>query len=320
MHEIHTRHHLGHRVLDLKARVHLEEIEVALGVHEELDGARVDVAGGAREPAGRLAHARAQARVHERRRALLDQLLVTPLDGALALAEVDDVVVGVGEDLDLDVPRLGDGALEVDGRVAEGGAGLGARRAQRLREVVLAAHEPHALAAAAHGGLEHHRIADLARDPGGLDVARHGLEGAGHHRHTQLTRELAGRRLTAHPAHRRRRRADEGQPGGRARLRERRVLGEEPVPRVHGVGARAPRRLHEAVDHEVALGGGGGTDRVRLVGHLHVQRLAVGLREDGDGRDAQLAARAQHADGDLAAVGDEQLLDLHAGRLLTGRP
>src|SRR5256885_17082401 len=72
VHEIHARHHLGHRMLDLKARVHLEEIEVALGVHEELDGARVDVAGGAREPAGRLAHAPPQARVHDPRTAPLD--------------------------------------------------------------------------------------------------------------------------------------------------------------------------------------------------------------------------------------------------------
>ena len=46
------------------------------------------------------------------RRRLLDQLLVASLHRAVALAEVDRVAVAVGEDLDLDVPRLDDRALE----------------------------------------------------------------------------------------------------------------------------------------------------------------------------------------------------------------
>ena len=89
---------------------------------------------------------------------------------------------------------------------------------------------------------------------------------------------------------------------------------------MHGVGARAARRLHDAVDDEVALDGGRRADGIGLVRHLHVQGLAVGLREDGDGGDAGLATGADDADGDLAAVGDEQLLELHARRPLTGRP
>ena len=50
---------------------------------------------------------------------LLDQLLVAALDGAVALAEVDDVAVLVGQHLDLDVARVGQVALEVDRRVGE---------------------------------------------------------------------------------------------------------------------------------------------------------------------------------------------------------
>jgi len=54
-----------------------------------------------------------------RRRRLLDQLLVTALDRAVALAEVDDVAVAVGEDLDLDVTGILEVALDIDGRIAE---------------------------------------------------------------------------------------------------------------------------------------------------------------------------------------------------------
>ena len=44
LHEVHAVHQLRDRVLDLEPRVHLHEVERALLVPEELDGAGVDVA------------------------------------------------------------------------------------------------------------------------------------------------------------------------------------------------------------------------------------------------------------------------------------
>ncbi len=60
-----------------------------------------------------------------RRRRLLDDLLVPPLDRAVALAQVDTVAVAVDRDLDLDVAVLVEPLLEVQRVVAEGGLGLG---------------------------------------------------------------------------------------------------------------------------------------------------------------------------------------------------
>ena len=54
-----------------------------------------------------------------------------PLDRALALDERHDRAVLIAEQLDLDVARPHEPALEVDGGVAERGAGLGARGANR---------------------------------------------------------------------------------------------------------------------------------------------------------------------------------------------
>src|SRR5438552_13517653 len=84
-------------MLDLEPRVHLEEVELAAHVDEELHGARVHVAGRAGHPTRRLTEALAQRRVHEGRRRFLDELLVPALDRALALAEVDHVTVAIGE-------------------------------------------------------------------------------------------------------------------------------------------------------------------------------------------------------------------------------
>ena len=94
------------------------------GDDEELDRAGVDVAGG---PARATASARMRSRsvgVEARRRRDLDHLLVAQLHRAVALVEVDDVAVGVGQDLDLDVAGPGDEPLDEQRAVAEGGLRL----------------------------------------------------------------------------------------------------------------------------------------------------------------------------------------------------
>ena len=102
--DIHTADHLGDRVFDLDARVHLDEVELAVFVEEfERSGAAVVDA-----PAG-LGTAFADAHEVARRDAgggLLDDLLVPALHRAVARAEVDGVAVAVGEYLDFDVARV----------------------------------------------------------------------------------------------------------------------------------------------------------------------------------------------------------------------
>jgi hypothetical protein len=119
--------------------------------------------------------------------------------------------------------------------------------------------------------------------------------------------------LVAEVADRGGRRADPDQPGVQDGLGELGVLREEPVARVHGVRAGAARDVQQLGDVEVGLGCAGAVQGVRLVRDAHVQRLAVGVRVDGDGGEAGVAAGAGDADGDLAAVGDEDLRDAGHG-------
>ena len=58
-------------------------------------------------------------------------------------------------------------------------------------------------------------------------------------------------------------------------------------------------------DVEVAAGRRRGADAEALVGQLHGQRVGVGLGMDHDRADAELTAGADDAQGDLAAVGDQ---------------
>ena len=59
--------------------------------------------------------------------ALLPDLLVAALQRAVALAEMDGLALAVAEHLNLDVTRLFEIFLEIDGVVAERRLGLGAR-------------------------------------------------------------------------------------------------------------------------------------------------------------------------------------------------
>jgi hypothetical protein len=68
LHDVHAGDELGHRVLDLHARVHLDEVELVVLV-QELEGARAAVADLAAGVGAALADRSISARLHQRRRA-----------------------------------------------------------------------------------------------------------------------------------------------------------------------------------------------------------------------------------------------------------
>src|SRR5690606_39373613 len=68
-------------------------------------------------------------------RRLLDQLLVPPLHGTVAFAEVNDVARRIREDLHLDMPSAGQVPLHIEPAVAEKELGVRLDRAVALRQV-----------------------------------------------------------------------------------------------------------------------------------------------------------------------------------------
>ena len=67
-------------------------------------------------------------------------------------------------------------------------------------------------------------------------------------------------------------------------------------------------RRDDAILAQVRILARSWTDADGFVGELHMQRLLVGLRVDGDGLDAQFPAGPDNAKGDFAAIGDEDLV------------
>ena len=250
-HDVHAVHHLRNRVLDLEPGVHLEEVELALLVEQELDRSRAQVPHGLGRLYRCLAHAQPQIQIHGRRGGFLDQLLMPPLHRALALAEVDRVAEPVGEHLNLHVARPIHEVLHVDGVVAERRFCLRRSLLEPLAHLFGVAGDAHSLAAAPRSGLEQHRVADLVgRRHGRVGVARR-FRGARHDRHPGPGHAPPGLGLLAHHADGIGRRPDPREPRLLHRFGEVRLLCEEAVPRVDRVGFGCARRLEQPLHAEV---------------------------------------------------------------------
>ena len=216
----------------------------------------------------------------------------------------------IGQQLHFDVPGVRDAALEEHCRVAEGGAGFRAGRPYRAEEVGTAGHCAHALAAAARHGLHQQRKANVVRQAQQVVVRRVSGEWLGrawHHRHTGAHGDLTRGGLAAHQRHGFGGRPDVDQAGAADRGCEVFVLGEEAIARMDRVGTAAQRHLDDRVDAQVAVTRRAGPNWIRLVGVADMQRAAVAFGINRDRRDLHLATGADDANGNFAAVGDEDL-------------
>ncbi len=101
--------------------------------------------------------------------------------------------------------------------------------------------------------------------------------------------------------------SDKHNTGLGERARERHVLRQKPVARMHRLRPARPARLNDPVDPQIAFGRRRRPDPDRFVGHAHVKRLGVGIRIDRDRGDPDPLRRADHPAGDLTAIGDQDL-------------
>ena len=295
-HEVEAGDELGDGVLDLEPGVDLQEGEAPVGEDEELDGAGVHVADGARRRHRGGAQLGAPLGSDDRRRALLDDLLVAALDRALALEEVHHGAVGVAEDLHLDVPGAGHVGLDEDGAVAEGGRRFPLGRRHGVGERVGALHHAHAPAAAAGRGLDQdgpaegghglgHRASPASASGGDLHGGEHG--------HPRGRHGGLGVELRAHGLDHLGRGAHEDEPRRHTGPGEPGVLGQEPVAGVHGVGSAAQGGADDGVDVEIGVGRGGTGQAHELVGLRHIGGVEVGVRAHRHTADAERVGAAR---------------------------
>ena len=175
---------------------------------------------------------------------------------------------------------------------------------QDVLEVFFGMCDEHALAAAARYRLQDDGIADfLGGGERHLVVFQRGA--ALGHRYAGRRHGGARRILVADEAKRLGHGADPDDAGLRDHLGEVSVLGKKAVAWMNGFGLGLDRRFEHGLLVEIAFRRIGGTDAIGEVGELDVQGVLVGIGIDGDRLDAKLLAGADDADGDFAAIGDE---------------
>ena len=316
--EVESGDHFGDRMLDLQARIHLEEIELG-AIEQELDraGAAITDCLGRRHRRG--AHRGARRVVQAGRRGFLNDFLVAPLQRAVALVQVHGVAVRVGENLDLDMPALLDETLEQHSIIAEGPGSLAARTGESFGKFRCGADDAHALAAAARRWLDQQRVLQRVCRRKQICIGLVVIVVARQHGHAGGGHQAPCLALRTHAIDRGRGRTDENEAGRFAGTGEVGVLGKEAVPGMKRFAATLLRHGEQLVAVEVTFAGGGRADADGLVRHPHVQRSTVGFRIHGDGAQAQPPRRANDAAGDLAAVGNQDALE-HGGSHILKMP
>ncbi|OAP23441.1 hypothetical protein A4R44_05639 [Amycolatopsis sp. M39] len=313
-HQVGAGGDLGDRVFHLEPGVDLEEGEHPVaGVVEEFDGARAAVADRDREPLGRRLQLGGLVRPEHRRGGLLDDLLVAPLHRAVADAERPRGLA-VGDHLDLDVPRAGDQALQEHDAAAERAQRFLAGALVGLGEIARRLDLADAAPAAARGGLEHQRVADLVARGEGFFEGRDLAAAPRSDRDADLLGDQLRADLVAELAHRVGAGADEGDADLLAQLRERRVLGDEAPADPRGVGLGLDQCLLQFGEVEVGPRGGG-AERVRDVGFADESRGGVRVRVERDRLDPSPGLGGRVPDGvdqphrGLSAVDDGDAIE-----------
>src|SRR5262249_14580690 len=131
--EVDPRDQLGDRMLDLQPRIHFQKIEAFVLSGDELHGARRIGADRSRERDRLRTHFLPRLFVVQRRRRLLNRLLIAALDRTLPFAEMDNGPVLVAEHLDLDVTGISNELLDEYAVVAEGGLRFRTRERKSFR-------------------------------------------------------------------------------------------------------------------------------------------------------------------------------------------
>ena len=159
-------------MLDLQPRVHFQEVKASVSVHQHLDGRQGSVAKAAEETSQAHAEVARRTFVHERRRRLLDHLLMAPLHRTIAVMEAQRAAHSVSDDLELDMPGFSEPALEEHRAIAEEALGEAPRLGKRVRELIRAIDTLHPDAAAPRRRLDQKRIADRLRKRLGVPIVR----------------------------------------------------------------------------------------------------------------------------------------------------
>ncbi len=148
LHEVDAGDHLGHGMLDLQARIHLDEMKTGR-IRDEFDRPGADITRGLGGGARRSRHRGTPFGRDGCRKRLLHHLLMPTLKRAFALEQRHHVALAVAEHLHFDMPRPGHVLLDQDLVIPKRGRRFAFGARDRFGERLGVGDQAHASAAAA---------------------------------------------------------------------------------------------------------------------------------------------------------------------------
>jgi hypothetical protein len=193
--DIDTGDLLSDCVLDLDTRVNLDEVVAVLLVDQKLCSACISVTSSLGQSNSVGENVVADVRREILSRSNLNNLLVSSLNGAVTLVQVDNVTVVVTEKLNLNVLGLVEETFDKDSSVAEGSLGLRGGALERLLETLLLADYSHTTTTTSEGSLDDNGETILVGELLHLLEPCDSARGTRHNRNVGGVGELSGRDL-----------------------------------------------------------------------------------------------------------------------------
>ncbi len=176
-------------------------------------------------------------------------------------------------------------------------------------------HDAHAFAAAAMGGFDHQRKADVPRLLQKVFRALVIAAIARNDRYAVCDHQGFRTGLGTHGAHTGGFRPDEHDTCGADHFGEFGILREEAVAGVDGLGLGGQGRIQHGLLVQITQAGFGRPDEYRLIGQTDMFGVTIGFGKYRHGPDAERMAGTDDPAGDFAAVGNQYFAEqgLHSG-------
>ena len=315
LHQIQPGDAFCDRMLDLQTGVHFEKVKALVLADHELHRAGALVLHRLGQLHRLLAHGFACGVADKRAGRFFNHLLVTALNGAFTLVQVNHVAVAVTDQLYFDVARLFNKLLDEHAVVAKTVARLVAATGEAFKRLSVVIGHPQALATATGRGLDHHGVTNTLGNFNRLFGRLNSIVHAGNAVHTGGTGELFGLDLVAHGGNRIVLGADEDNalffhPLGKAG-----VLAQEAVARMHRLRAGLLAGGNDFFSLKVAFTAWRRADVNSLISQCHMACVLVSIGVNRHRLDAHLAGSEDDTAGDFPAVGDQDFGE-HAGSFI----
>ena len=151
-------------MLHLQAGIHLQKVKGFVLSNDKLHGTSRLVIDGACQGNGLLAHGFAGGWVNKRRWRFFNYLLVTALNRAVTLPQINNISVGIAEYLNLNVPWAFDKLLNKYAIIAKTIHSFGSAGRKAFKGLFIVMRNPQAFTTTTGRCFDHHGVTDVLRN------------------------------------------------------------------------------------------------------------------------------------------------------------